>query len=78
MFAKKTHTALMLAASAALLGGCATYGMDDDAMDSASAQETVFTQSVVMGSGRSEDMEGRTRYAAEAVSAARAWIAAAS
>ena len=29
----------------------------------------VFTQSVVMGSGRSEDMEGRTRYAAEAVSA---------
>jgi len=28
----------------------------------------VFTQSVVMGSGRSEDMEGRTRYSAEIVS----------
>lgn len=48
MFAKKTHTALMLAASAALLGGCATYGMDDDAMDSASAQETVMVGGAAM------------------------------
>jgi hypothetical protein len=29
----------------------------------------VFTQDVVMGSGRTEDMEGRTRYSAESVSA---------
>jgi len=48
MFAKKTHTALMLAASAALLGGCATYGMDDDAMDSASTQETVMVGGAAM------------------------------
>ena len=48
MFARKTHTALMLAASAALLGGCATYGMDDDAMDSASTQETVMVGGAAM------------------------------
>ena len=40
MFAKKTCTALTLAASAALLGGCASYGMDDGAM--ASADTTVM------------------------------------
>ena len=34
----------------------------------------VFTQSVVMGSARSEDMEGRTRYAAEVVSAEGNWV----
>ena len=48
MFARKTHTALMLAASAALLGGCATYGMDDDGMDSASAQGTVMVGGAAM------------------------------
>jgi hypothetical protein len=30
--------------------------------------QPVFTQDVVMGSGRTEDMEGRTRYTAESVS----------
>jgi len=40
MFAKKTYAALTLAASAALIGGCASYGMDDGAM--ASADTTVM------------------------------------
>ena len=38
------------------------------------AGKPVFTQSVVMGSGRSEDMEGRTRYAAEVVSTEGNWV----
>lgn len=48
MFAKKTQAALMLAASAALLGGCATYGMDDGEMASASAEETVMVGGAAM------------------------------
>ncbi|WP_425341618.1 fasciclin domain-containing protein [Citromicrobium bathyomarinum] len=46
MFAKKTQAALILAASAALLGGCATYGMDDGAM--ASADSTVMVGGAAM------------------------------
>ena len=48
MFAKKTQAALMLAASAALLGGCATYGMDDGEMASASADTTVMVGGAAM------------------------------
>ena len=40
MFAKKTYAALTLADSDALIGGCASYGMDDGAM--ASADTTVM------------------------------------
>jgi len=48
MFAKKTQAALMLAASAALLGGCASYGMDDGEMASASADTTVMVGGAAM------------------------------
>ena len=42
MFLKTTRTALMLAAGAALLGGCAAYGMEDDDMAGMDAQTTVM------------------------------------
>ena len=49
MLLKKTHAALMLGASAAMLGGCETYGMDDDSqMASASADTTVMVGGAAM------------------------------
>lgn len=48
MFAKKTQAALMLAASAALLGACASYNMDDGQMASASADSTVMVGGAAM------------------------------
>ena len=48
MFAKKTQAALMLAASAALLGACASYDMDDGQMASASADTTVMVGGAAM------------------------------
>lgn len=49
MLLKKTHTALMLAAGAALLGGCETYGMDDGGqMASATADSTVMVGGAAM------------------------------
>ena len=48
MFAKKTQAALMLAASAALLGACASYDMDEGQMASASADSTVMVGGAAM------------------------------
>ena len=48
MFAKKTYAALTMAASAALLVGCQTYGMDDGEMASASADTTVMVGGAAM------------------------------
>ena len=49
MLLKKTHAALMLGASAAMLGGCETYGMDDGSqMASASADTTVMVGGAAM------------------------------
>ncbi|WP_230783858.1 fasciclin domain-containing protein [Citromicrobium bathyomarinum] len=48
MFAKKTQAALMLAASAALLGACASYDMDEGQMASASADTTVMVGGAAM------------------------------
>tara|TARA_B100000678_G_C18149475_1_gene478300 strand:- start:426 stop:1025 length:600 start_codon:yes stop_codon:yes gene_type:complete len=44
----KTRHALALAAGAALLGGCATYGMEDDGMASMSGQDTVMVGGAAM------------------------------
>ena len=49
MLLKKTHAALMLGASAAMLGGCETYGMDDGSqMASANAETTVMVGGAAM------------------------------
>lgn len=48
MFLKTTRTALMLAAGATLLGGCASYGMDDDDMAAMDAEATVMVGGAAM------------------------------
>ena len=63
MFAKKTYAALTMAASAALLAGCQTYGMDDGEMASASADATVMvggaemypTRNIIQNAVNSQD-----------------------